>query len=276
MKNILVYITIFILVILGIALGLIKTSSTTKSNKKINILNNIDKDIDYYHKDYEKRYIKYKNKNKFLNVEDVITRVNIGLDNKFYTHTKKAKLLNNKYLLVNKYNYLERMYIPNNLVSVDNNFARSGMMLVDEANIAFLEMAKNAKTANMNIRVISSYRPYSYQEQLYNKYKENDGIDKADTYSARPGYSEHQTGLSVDIDNTIDDYNNFEQTKEFKWMKKNAYKYGFILRFLKGKEAITGYQYEAWHYRYVGKEASINIHNDNLCYEEYYVRNIEK
>ena len=103
-----------------------------------------------------------------------------------------------------------------------------------------------------------------------------DGKEKADTYSARPGHSEHQTGLAVDVYNGNDDYNNFENTKEYKWMQKNAHKYGFILRYPKHKEKETTYQYESWHYRYVGEKIATYIKEHNISFEEYYVQFIEK
>ena len=104
---------------------------------------------------------------------------------------------------------------------------------------------------------------------LYDNYVATDGKEAADTYSARAGYSEHQTGLAVDIYNKVLPYTSFEETEEFTWMQENAYKYGFILRFPKDKTNITGYQYESWHYRYVGKEVAKEIHENNLTLEEY-------
>ena len=108
---------------------------------------------------------------------------------------------------------------------------------------------------------------------MYDRYVKRDGKKKADIYSARPGYSEHQTGLCTDI-NTVD--SSFANTKEAKWLADNSYKYGFILRFPKGKEDITGYKYEPWHYRYVGEETAKIIYDEDLTLEEYYAYYIEK
>ena len=149
------------------------------------------------------------------------------------------------------------------------------MQLVKEAKEAFENMSQAAKEENMNIIAMSSYRSYDYQVNLYNNYVETDGQEAADTYSARAGYSEHQTGLAVDVYNQELPYTSFEETEEFNWMQENAYKYGFILRFPKDKVNITGYQYEAWHYRYVGKDIAEYIHNHNLTLEEYYVKKVE-
>ena len=116
---------------------------------------------------------------------------------------------------------------------------------------------------------MSTYRSYTYQVNLYNRYKKQDGEEKADTYSGRPGHSEHQTGLAVDVYNKEKDYTNFGTTKEYEWMMEHAHEYGFILRFPKGKEKETGYTYEAWHFRYVGIDAATYIHNNNISLEEY-------
>ncbi len=247
------------------------TSSTKQTEKK----KEINEKISHYNKNFKDRYIAYKKKNKNLSDEEIITRVNIGLDNEYYTNTKPSTNLNKNTILVNKYNYLEENYIPNDLEDISLQYARSGMKLVREAKEAYEAMAKNASTSNLKLVATSSYRSYEYQEKLYNNYIKSDGIEAADTYSGRPGFSEHQTGLAVDIYNGKETYTNFEKTKEFEWMQKNAYKYGFILRFPKDKENITGYIYESWHYRYVGTKIATYIHENNISYEEYYVKFIE-
>ena len=149
------------------------------------------------------------------------------------------------------------------------------MRLVKSAKDAFVSMARDARRDDKPIIAMSSYRSYDYQVNLFEKYKETDGVDDADTYSARAGFSEHQTGLCVDIYDGELDYTNFEESDSFKWMEDNAYKYGFILRFPKGKENITGYIYESWHYRYVGKKIAKYIHEHDITFEEYYAKNID-
>ena len=124
------------------------------------------------------------------------------------------------------------------------------------------------KDSGFHQDICAAYRTdYKYQNTLYNNYVLRDGKEAADSYSARAGYSEHQTGLATDI-NKVD--TSFEKTEAFKWLINNAYKYGFILRYPKDKEEITGYNYEPWHYRYVGKEAAKTITQENLTFEEYY------
>ena len=225
-----------------------KTKTKTEQPKnekteKLSLLNNIDKKIDYFNYNYLDRYVNYKNNNSNLNDIDIITRVNIGLDQPFYQNTKQSDKLNEITILVNKYIYLPEDYIPNNLTNISPNYSSSTRQLVYEAKEAFEEMAATALEEGYTIRAISAYRSYEYQKGLYDNYVKKDGIDGADRYSARPGFSEHQTGLVVDIDNGKVDFNNFESTEEFKWMQENAQNYGFILRYPKNKEKITGYNY---------------------------------
>lgn len=131
---------------------------------------------------------------------------------------------------------------------------------------ALKNLQKNASAAGFNIPTISGFRSYTYQKNLYNKYVAKDGQAIADTYSARPGHSEHQSGLAFDV-GAIDD--NYGNTPAGKWLTENCHKYGFIIRYLKGKEDITGYKYEPWHIRYVGVDHATKIHNKGITLEEY-------
>ena len=116
---------------------------------------------------------------------------------------------------------------------------------------------------------VSTFRSSDYQDKLYNNYCLEKGIEYADMCSAKKEHSEHQTGLAVDVSDKNGDYDNFINTKEFEWMKNNAYKYGFILRYPKYKTDITGYMYEPWHYRYVGINIARYIYENNITLEEY-------
>ena len=252
---------------------IIVDKSNVKADKTFKI---IPEKVSYYKNEYKSRYSQFAKKNPNLPMEDVITRVNIGLDNKYYTHTKISQHLNKIYILVNKYTFLPDNYIPNNLEFLDTTYSREGMSLVKVAKVNFEKMYEAAKKDGIKIRVMSSYRDYLYQIKLYNKYKQEDGEENADKYSARPGFSEHQTGLCVDIDNGVLPYDSFEKSNSYKWMLDNSYKYGFIERYPRDKEDITGYIYEAWHYRYVGKKIAKYIHDYGITFDEYYVRFIEK
>jgi len=235
--------------------------------------NNIFEFIDFYKDNNLSRYNNYKKNHPELNNKDIVLRVNIGLDNPFYTNSKEIKDFN-MLMIINKYNYVSNTFTPNNLVLVDS-YAKDNMYLVEECKNAFINMAYHAEIEGYHIRAISTYRTIEYQDKLFNDYVKKDGIEKAETYSARPGFSEHHTGLAIDIDNIKLSYNNFENTPEFTWMNNNAYKYGFILRYPKDT-TITGYIYEPWHYRYVGIEIAKYIYEHNITYEEYYYEFIDK
>ena len=263
--SILICFLIIILIIVILPNKKDEKKELTPEQKQVNKL----KKVPYYKKEYKNRYLSYQKENKDLSIENIVTHVNIGLDNPYYTNTKPSTNLNTELILVNKYNYVTENYVPENLQPLNTSYARSGMQLVDIAKEAFESMSDDAKKEGMNIIAMSSYRSYDYQVNLYNNYVKTDGKEAADTYSARPGYSEHQTGLAVDVYNLELPYTSFEKTEEFNWMQENAHKYGFILRFPKDKVDITGYQYEAWHYRYVGKEVAKYIHNHNMTLEEY-------
>lgn len=269
MKDKLTILTIILIIILSI-LCIIKNNNNKTLKEEINNF----KEYSFYKQENLQRYKDYQKKTS-LNDKTAVLHVNIGLDNEFYTNLKASNYLNTNYLIVNKYNYLSSDYIPNDLVKT-NEYAKENLSLNKEAYEAFKKMARDASLNNLNLRIISAYRSYEYQNNLYNRYLENDRQDIVDTYSARPGHSEHQTGLAIDLDNKKSLYIDFEKTKEYLWLKDNCYKYGFILRYPENKEHITGYMYEPWHYRYIGIKESTYIHNNNLTYEEYYYEFIDE
>ena len=273
MKKLILFIITLIVII---PLGFIILNSKPKSTSKVRHSFITDaKCLPYYKSNNIKRYQDYHKLNSNLSVSDVVTRVNLNLDLPYYTNTKEAKYLNTFYTLVNKYNYLKEEFVPNNLVEMTTPYSKEGIYLVEEARDNFYKLVDKAKEEGLTIRAISAYRGYTYQKRLYDKYVEADGVNKADTYSARPGYSDHQTGLVVDVDNTISSFENFTNTKEYQWMLDNSYKYGFILRYPSGKESITGYQFESWHYRYVGLKLAKKIKASNLTFDEYFTRYLD-
>lgn len=244
------------------------------SNKNIEILKEEDYvDITNYYKfknfDASKisRYNTYKEKEK-ISYEDAVTRVNLKLDLPVYTDTKEVKDADSLLVLVNKYNHLPKNYKPKDLTYVDGAYGNKvpmRLVIKDE----FEKLQKAAKDElNINLMPTTAFRDESFQTTLYNKYVAKEGVAKADTYSARPSYSEHQTGLSIDLKNTA--LSNIRLTDEnYKWLENNVYKYGFIIRFPENKENITLYQFENWHIRYVGIDAAKIIYDNKLTLEEY-------
>lgn len=220
------------------------------------------------------RYLDYGNAHEQIDTKKIISIVNAKSDYEFYTNTKETNMEDGNLVLVNKFYHLPDKYEPDDLVTLTSKYNQgANSKMRKEAADAFMKMVDGAMLDNIILKNSSAYRSYDYQVNLYNRYVKRDGEIKADIYSARPGYSEHQTGLCTDI-NTVD--SSFASTKEAKWLASNSYKYGFILRFPKGKEDITGYKYEPWHYRYVGIDTAKIIYDDDLTLEEYYAYYIEK
>lgn len=173
-------------------------------------------------------------------------------------------------LIVNKTYALPKNFVPKNTYESAVDVKTNCQTCIDkEAYNSWLKMKDDAASLGLGICIQSGYRPYNLQKSLYNNYVERDGKKAADTYSARAGHSDHQTGLAFDLNSINDD---FTKTKEAKWVNDNAYKYGFILRFPQGKEKYTGYKYESWHLRYVGNELAEKLYNngDWISLEEYF------
>lgn len=188
---------------------------------------------------------------------------------KFYKNIKEIDNPSDIDLLVNKNNKLSKKYIPNDLVLLGIKYSNNYRYLRKEAATNFEKLSNDAYNMGFEIVAVSAYRSYIYQNELYKYYVRIKGKVMADNYSARPGHSEHQTGLAVDVMGSNSDYSDFENSIEFEWMKNNSYKYGFILRYPKGKENITGFKYEPWHYRYVGNKLALYLYQNNLTLEEY-------
>ncbi len=182
---------------------------------------------------------------------------------------KEDGFINDNLILVNKENGLPSNYVPDDLELLSLKYANENKYLRKEAKYYYEKLSNDALLLGYKIIVVSAYRDYNYQYELHNEYVKNKGIEYALLCSARPGYSEHQTGLAIDVMGSNNDYDLFEDSIEFEWMRDNAHKYGFILRYPKDKVAITGYKYEPWHYRYVGIKAASEIYNNNLTLEEY-------
>lgn len=178
--------------------------------------------------------------------------------------------------LVNPFNKLPENYSPSDLVYPDVRFIFSEKvekrMLRKEAAEALERMFAAAEKDGIYLAGVSGYRSHETQKALFDRYVKRDGYEKARTYSALPGTSEHETGLAMDVsgsDGKCAAADCFGDTKEAKWLKKNAAEHGFIIRYPDGKDDITGYQYEPWHLRYVG-ELAVDIAEGGLTLEEYY------
>ena len=168
--------------------------------------------------------------------------------------------------------YIDGVMIANKTYSLPSSYGPGG--LTGETNAAANEMFAAAKAAGYNMWAQSGFRSYDTQKRLYNNYVSQRGKSAADTFSARPGHSEHQTGLAFDVCATGKACINsgFDNTPEAKWLSENAYKYGFVLRYPSGKTNETGYKYESWHFRYVGVELATKLYNGGnwITLEDYF------
>lgn len=198
-------------------------------------------------------------------------RVSIGTTkNGFSIYTVNDVYYIDDIMMVNKTYGLPESYIPvDTKESCIGKTSTCNKCINKTAYEAFNKMRADASSIGLNIYIASGYRPYVGQESIYNRYIKRDGKEAADTYSARPGYSEHQTSYSFDLNSITD---SFIKTKEGLWVNDNAYLYGFIIRFPKGKDRITGYKYEPWHLRYVGYDLAKKLYNngDWISLEEYF------
>ena len=226
--------------------------------QKYFILENLDKYLEYYKKNSSKE------------LSRVVSIVNVKAMYDYYDNTTQTKIDDGILMLVNKYTHLPKDYNPTDIVEVKNWYCYGENKLREEAYQKFIEMFNAAKESDNKIILSSGYRSYEDQKETYDEYVDRYGQKKADTLAARPSFSEHETGLALDITTGKATQETFETTNAFKWLQENAYKYGFILRYPKDKEDITGYAYESWHYRYVGVEVAKKIKELDITFDEYY------
>jgi D-alanyl-D-alanine carboxypeptidase len=168
--------------------------------------------------------------------------------------------------VINGITYIDNILIVNKTYNIPKKY---GNGLTKETQNAFKQMAADAKSIGLNLYIASGYRSFDLQESIYNNYVATDGQEEADTYSARAGHSEHQTGLAFDLNDISDEFAN---TLEGKWVHDNCHKYGLIIRYPKGKDKLTGYIYEPWHLRYVGNDLAKTLYNNGnwITLEEHF------
>ncbi len=236
-------------------------------NEKFFLLKNIDAYLEYMEKEEEK------------SVTDIVAIVNTHANNKWYQVELETDISLKEKMNVNKFYALSKDYVPENMknISLDYSYGSLGdNKLIDYAYEKFIDLWNAANDNGHYLMVQSSYRDYKSQKEIYDYRKSTQGERKADQTVARPGHSEHQTGLVIDLSskNAPTD-EEFKESEAYKWLKENAYQYGFIERYPEGKTYITGYSPESWHWRYVGIEAATTMHKENITYDEYYAFYIE-
>ncbi len=247
-----------------------------------------------YDADVRSRYESYASLYPSLDAATVVKYVNMGLDRGFYQEAQPIDDPASLTALVNKYNYLPSDYVPSDLVNLKYvDAGREGKynhpQLRKEAADAFHTLCEEASKEGLVILGFSGYRSYQYQNNLYQTYCKNDPVEVVDTYSARPGYSEHQTGLAIDVCTDTTAYNRFGQTEEYQWALDNIHRFGFIISYpvtdeVPGTQAhagedptyLHGYKLEEWHFRYVGVELATDLYENDLLLDEYYALQANK
>ena len=215
-----------------------------------------------------KRYLDYRKLNN-VSATAVVTMVNANRDKDYYSNMQATDTTKDILMLVNKYYYLDEKYVPSDLVDIATKYAYAGNQIRSIAYDDLKSMFNDAKTAGYTLIVNSGYRSYDWQKTVYNSRKVAYGLSYADKYVARPGNSEHQSGLAIDLAQ-YGSKDDFKTSDAYKWLTDNSYKYGFIQRYNDSQEEVTGFSAEEWHFRYVGKDAAKVIHEAGLSFDEYY------
>ena len=223
--------------------------------------------VDYAKLDLYDRYVKYSDDTgEDENV--TVLFVNLDMDLPDYSDSKLVDKFSVD-MLVNKHHHLSEDFVPDDLVTIDSEYASSDDLQCNHIALnAYKKMSEAASKEGYNIVINSAYRSYNDQVELSDLYLKSYGQEYVNKYVARPGYSEHQTGLAFDIGSR--NVNVFGNSKEYQWMQDHAYEYGFIHRFTKAYEFITGFRSEPWHYRYVGVDIATYMVKNNMSFEEYW------
>lgn len=222
-----------------------------------------------YEEENQSRYENYHASKPHLTVDEVVWQVNAYLDMPFYGREVPAGDISDPLVIVNKFYKVDASQKPT-LVTAD------GYQMTPATKDAYLQMKKDAAANGLRILAASTYRTVSYQEGLYNRYLSNDPKEVVDTYSARPGHSEHHTGMAIDFIGSFGSLNDFKNTPEYPWVRDNCHKYGFIIRYTESNKWITGYKDEPWHLRYIGVDAATEMKNKGISsFEEYRVKYID-
>lgn len=229
----------------------------------------------YFLEENLERYLRYHEKNPLMSFHTVVVHVNIGLDFPFYENVRVIDDPHSLTVLVNKYRKLPEGFVPE-LIPLDPALCVSWagiQRLRPEAAEAFARMHRAAQQRGLSIQAVSTYRSISHQTSIWNNAVAGGrSIADTDRFIARPGHSEHHTGLAVDVIRTDIQVMN---TREYPWYRDNAHLFGFIIRYPENKESITGYGFEPWHLRYLGVDLATAVYESGLTFDEFYVTMLE-
>ena len=268
-KGIILSIIAVILIIVGLVVYF-NSSSEPEDDGKTDHRDEFEIVESNYLERYYKRYKAYRKTHRNLSDDTIITYVNIGLDKKDYVDVEKTNIDDGILMIVNKHYTISEDYVPKTKEYGGMKAKLEESMVKD-----FDAMVKAGKKNEPPSELFATraYTTISEQNAIYDMSVIDNGEEVTLKTVPKPGYSEYQTGLDVNISGVSI---NFEQTREFKFLAAHAHEYGFILRYPKGKEKITGFEYEPYHWRYVGKEAAKIIHDKDITFEEYYATYVLK
>ena len=224
---------------------------------------------EYFDFDKLNQYIEYSNNNSSASTDKLIAVVNVGANKNWYDDVEVTDVSKGNLMIVNKFYGLPSDYEPE-LILVSSTYAYANKYVSVDIYDDLVGMLEAARDDGFTLVVSQGYRSYADQEETYNNYKSSYSTSEADEFVARPGHSEYQTGLGVDIEPYNKKVEDVTQSPEHKWLTDNAYKYGFILRYEEGKEDITGFEANDWRFRYVGRNAALQMHDKDLTFDEYY------
>ena len=220
---------------------------------------------------YLDKYLYYmKNNKKETDYYKIVAIINTDANVEWLDEERETNVDDGDLMLVNRLYGLSSDYEPEDLVNIPVKYAFDGKKIKKSILDQITGLMDEASENGYKLIVTDGYRSYSDQENIYDSYADLNGRGEADKIVARPGHSEYQTGLSFDLEPYAKTYDEPLLSEEYIWLKNNAYKYGFIFRFESDKEYLTGFRPSTWRLRYVGEKAAKIIHDENICFEEYY------
>ncbi len=224
----------------------------------------------YFIKDNFKSYMNYYQENSKKDFKDVIAIVNVEANRPWYQDVRVTNTDNRYLTLVNKYYSLPENYDPGTIKQFSLTYAFGEVSAEESCYNAFIAMANAAKKDDITLILTSGYRTHAEQEKIFNDLVAQHGEQYALDTAAKPGTSEHETGLALDIFTYGGVMSTFKNTETYAWLHNHAHEYGFIERYEEGKDYLTGYAPEAWHYRYVGIDMATKVKEEGITYDEYY------
>ena len=240
---------------------------------KINYNKNISMFIKekYFIFDNLDKYLDYFSDNSSDTLTKVVSIVNTGADNEWYSNIKQTDVSKNELMLVNKFYCLGESYEPSDLIKVSSTYGFEGKRVSESIYDSLTNMLDAAKENGYTLLVNQGYRSYADQLEAYNDIENVSGAEVADNRAARAGHSEYQTGLSVELSTY-----GTEVGTETQWLLDNSYRFGFIVRYPENMSDITGFTSDAWRVRYVGRDVATKIHNEGITFDEYYAYYLNK